>query len=532
MPYDNLPLPRLAALLNGDGCDPPFRKMPRGTFTTLPDALVQSKHARILAGEPPRTLDLFAGCGGLSLGFDAAGFKSIGAVELDPDAARSHAINFFRDLPHELFEVHAKAKDITQIEPEDFLKILGLKGHANQHVDVIVGGPPCQAFARVGRAKLREVADHPEAFLQDPRGNLYLRYLHYVDELKPIAILMENVPDVLNYGGHNIAEETCEILTEIGYRCGYTLLNSVYFGVPQMRERMFLVAVASQLVDEISFPQPTHWIDMPRGYKGTRQVALQTVIDREHTFFIDPPAADRRLCLPAVTAEESLSDLPPVTEHLEGKLKKGARRFDTVSPYRPVQPNYFANLMRTWPGFENSLGVKDHVIRYLPRDYAIFARMNPGDQYPEAYAHAVALFEERLVTLQARSGMTIEPNSKEYDNLWNSTVPPYDVKKFPNKWRKMEADAPARTLMAHLGKDGYSHIHYDDNQARTISVREAARLQSFPDGFVLSGSMNPAFKQIGNAVPALMAKAIANHMFKFLRDRDEEENRIEEAQIV
>src|SRR5258708_17792885 len=81
----------------------------------------------------------------------------------------------------------------------------------------------------------------------------------------------------------------------------------------------------------------------------------------------------------------------------------------------------------------------------------------------------------------------------------------------------MEANYPARTLMAHLGKDGYSHIHYDSSQARTISVREAARLQSFPDGFVFEGSMNPAFRQIGNAVPPLLALAIAKTMKAQLR---------------
>lgn len=501
-------------------------------FTQMPSDLALAKHRRILSGSAPRTPDLFAGCGGLSLGFDAAGFKSIGAVELDPDAARSHAMNFFRDLPHDLFEIHAQAKDITQIEPEDLLKMLGLEGPADQQVDVIVGGPPCQAFARVGRAKLREVADHPEAFLQDPRGNLYLRYLHYVNALKPLALLMENVPDVLNYGGHNIAEETCEILTDMGYRCGYTLLNSVYFGVPQMRERMFLVAIARNADIAISFPQPTHWIDMPRGYEGSRQVALQTVKSREHTFFIDPPLADPELCPRAVTAMDALADLPPVTDHLEGKLKKGARRFDTLVRYKPGPIGGFARQMRTWPRFENSVGVKDHVIRYLPRDYAIFKRMRPGDQYPEAHAHAVQLFKERLLVLERKLGKRVSEESVKYKALWDETVPPYDATKFPNKWRKMEADAPARTLMAHLGKDGYSHIHYDSQQARTISVREAARLQSFPDGFVLSGSMNPAFKQIGNAVPALLAKAIAEHMLSLLRGAHAEEARTEEAQVV
>ena len=107
--------------------------------------------------------------------------------------------------------------------------------------------------------------------------------------------------------------------------------------------------------------------------------------------------------------------------------------------------------------------------------------------------------------------------SSAYDAVWLACLPPYDVGKFPNKWRKMCPDAPARTLMAHLGKDSYSHIHYDSQQARTISVREAARLQSFPDGFVFRGTMNPAFRQIGNAVPPLMAKALAAEMIRTLR---------------
>src|SRR5262245_21518233 len=88
-------------------------------------------------------------------------------------------------------------------------------------------------------------------------------------------------------------------------------------------------------------------------------------------------------------------------------------------------------------------------------------------------------------------------------------VPPYDPEKFPNKWWKLDPLKPSRTLTAHMGKDTYSHIHYDSNQRRTISVREAARLQSFPDGFVFAGAMNAAFRQIGNAVPPLLALAVA-----------------------
>ena len=142
--------------------------------------------------------------------------------------------------------------------------------------------------------------------------------------------------------------------------------------------------------------------------------------------------------------------------------------------------------------------------------------MNPGDQYPEAYKHALDLFDERLDKL-IQQGNIIKPGTPEYEKLKREIVPPYDAYKFPNKWRKMEPDKPARTLMAHLGKDGYSHIHYDNTQARTISVREAARLQSFPDGFKFCGTMNPAFRQIGNAVPPLLSLALARKMMDHIQ---------------
>lgn len=165
--------------------------------------------------------------------------------------------------------------------------------------------------------------------------------------------------------------------------------------------------------------------------------------------------------------------------------------------------------------------LRDHVIRYLPRDYPLFARLQPGDQYPQAYACAEQMFEEKLKELKER-GCAPRKGSTEWTRLRDDIVPPYDPGKFPNKWRKMERDQPARTLMAHLGKDGYSHIHYDSRQARTISVREAARLQSFPDGVIFAGTMNPAFRQIGNAVPPLLAQALAGmirNQLKAVADR-------------
>jgi len=482
---------------------------------------VTKKILRILDGKKPRVLDLFAGCGGISLGFFSSGCEIIGAIENDPPAAKSHSINFHKQISNETKEIYEIPRDIISTDPSHFFSDLGFHRNIESQVDIIVGGPPCQAFARVGRAKLREIAEHPEAHLKDPRGNLYLRYLQYVRELKPIALLLENVPDVLNYGGHNIAEEICEVLTDLGYKTKYTLLNAVYYGVPEMRERMFLLAYRNEFDINQWFPEPTHWINLPKGYHSSRQVALKTLntpFFKNNGFYVNPPQPSYAHCLPAVTARDALSDLPKITKHLEGKLKRKVQNFNDPVPYKENDNlTDYQILMRTWKHFEADDAIFDHVIRYLPRDYPIFNRMNPGDQYPEAYKHAIQLFNERLSELENSLGKKLSKDKVEYQQLWKKTVPPYDPGKFPNKWRKMEPDKPARTLMAHLGKDGYSHIHYDSSQARTISVREAARLQSFPDGFVFQGPMNPAFRQIGNAVPPLLAKAIAEIMLKQIR---------------
>jgi DNA (cytosine-5)-methyltransferase 1 len=479
--------------------------------------VIAEKIGRLRAGGQPRILDLFAGCGGLSLGFAAAGFEMAAAVENDPDAAASHGRNFHGGDP-----LHSTARDIRHTRPEDLACEFQL-GHVAGAFDVIVGGPPCQAFARVGRPKLREIDAHPRAFKHDARAQLYIDYLRYVDACAPLAVLIENVPDVLNHGGDNIAEEICEILEDKGYSCGYTLLNAAFYGVPQMRERMFLIGYRRELSTVVSFPQPTHWVDLPPGYEGTRSVALKVLngnsLFRGADCYTEPPAGRPGL-RPAITAEEAIGDLPPIYSRKlmkAGELRRGARRFDIPMPYDETRPvSSYAESMRDWPGFQAGEHLVDHVIRYLPRDYDLFARLDAGDQYPEAYRHAQRMLDERLNKLKAQ-GVVVRRGSDEFERLKASIVPPYDPGKFPNKWRKMWREQPARTLMAHLGKDSYSHIHYDSSQARTISVREAARLQSFPDGFSFCGTMNPAFRQIGNAVPPLMARALASEIARVMR---------------
>jgi DNA (cytosine-5)-methyltransferase 1 len=486
----------------------------RSHVEATPNVAVVRKLERLAAGHAPRVLDLFSGCGGISLGFSLEGFEVAAAVDSDPEAIATHARNFHAGCPEPLVAQHMRPRDILATEPATLAAELQLGEVPALAIDVIVGGPPCQSFARVGRAKLREVLDHPEAFRQDTRSQLYLRYLDYVREFRPLALLVENVPDVINHGGHNVPQEMCEALGALGYRCRYTLLNAAHYGVPQMRDRMFLLAFAQELDEVPVFPEPSHAINLPRGYYGTRSVALKHVqgpLLSEDDCYVDHPASFADLP-PAVTAAEALGDLPPITRHLRGELKRGPARFDTLARYRAAPGQHpYCRMMREWPGYESREGVYDHVIRCLPRDYPIFARMRAGDQYPQAHAVATAMFEEELGRLQALGERPVD-GSAEWDALRRRMVPPYDPGKFPNKWRKMAADEPSRTVMAHIGKDSYSHIHYDSKQARTISVREAARIQSFPDGFRFVGRMNAAFRQIGNAVPPVLAAAIATEV--------------------
>ncbi len=453
-------------------------------------------------GARPRVLDLFSGCGGLSLGFQASGCDIVAAMEIDEFAARSHAINFHKGADDSLVELHAKPRDITRIDPEELVAEFGL-GTPSQAIDIIVGGPPCQAYARVGRAKLREIAEHPQAFRVDPRANLYLRYLHYVDRLRPLALLMENVPDILNFGGHNIVQEMVEVLDGLGYDARYSLVNSAHHGVPQMRDRVFMIAIHRALGASVRLPAASHYCELPRGYVGTRAVALKLVDLFDGSAYVQPDTGTPSLPR-AVTAAEAIGDLPAVMLHRTGELKRGARRFTELARYNTeISPSAFAQAMRKWPGFESCEGIYDHVLRFLPRDTTIFEAMLEGDEYPAAHRVAIRLFED-----EARRRSLVR-GGDDWQSLQRAMVPPYDPTKFPNRWWKLRRDRPVRTLMAHIGKDTYSHIHYDSAQGRVITVREAARLQSFPDGFIFAGTMNPAFRQIGNAVPPVLAKAVA-----------------------
>lgn len=628
------------------------------------------KILRIEGGGAPRVLDLFSGCGGFSLGFHRAGFEIVGGVELDPDAAASHGLNFHGSADG----LYAQPRDITRTDPLDLLRTWG---HADPEsaVDVIIGGPPCPAFTRVGRAKLREVHKDPRAHVNDPRAGLYLHYLGFVGALKPLAVVMENVPDIVSFSGRNVAEEICETLESLGYRSHYTFLDAASYGVPQFRERFILVGLHSSVDGKFVFPDATHEAREANQSRSTSYAATAQLADArgDHLVLV---GRDSQL-VPSISVESAISDLPAITSGSGAKASVG-------SPW--VQQH-----MSAWPKFERPQEHPiDHDTRtHTSRDTRLFRAMDPGEQYPRTWMHALracsqiesdhrvgpcltsvemasrafsraagALFDrfldsagmpqacsrgwkdllvahqqlvsdgrafvacieatttgtpdpilagewdlgdswqtalrhlieehpaavvrlegvevdlrglrrvlQRRMTFlklvdEAEAALFYDPRPSPLDwlddkrlkllmgrlaessdqraeesaplraalalaqlaacldvrtGLRARVIPPYDPGKFPNKWRKLDPKSPSRTLMAHLGKDTYSHIHYRRDEARTISVREAARLQSFPDGFRFYGSLNARYRQIGNAVPPLMAWQLGQQLIAALR---------------
>ncbi len=460
------------------------------------------------------SVDLFAGCGGMTLGFHSEGFRCVAAVELNDNARASHQMNFGRPgiRANEGYAAHS---DILATPPERAVRHLadGLFSRADEFVDVVIGGPPCQAFSRLGRAALWDLAGKRYAHAEDERATMYQHFLRYVDCLRPIAFVMENVREIGKFVGRNIAEEVAATADTLGYETRYTILNAVWYGVPQLRERMFIIGISKELGTIPQFPPIEHTYTLPVGYSTSRAGKGHVEVLPPHERYVDH--AKQHLHLrPAVTVAEAFADLPPITEHLDGRTGKGFRRpvHHATAYAAPADVNAFVHGMRRWPDFCSNGEFTGHVIRYTPRDYEIFRRMPAGGMFPEALQVAEQIFEERLEEFSKSNGRRPSPGEAVYDALRRATVPPYKEGRYPNKFRKMWADHPARTLPAHLGKDSYSHIHFDSEQARAISLREAARLQSFPDQFLLDGSMNAQLAQIGNAVPPMLARAVAQSL--------------------
>ena len=213
---------------------------------------------------PPTVVDLFSGAGGLSLGFRAAGARILAAVDFNESAGRTFQRNFAllqpRQPPAMLFGDEGNLATLD-------LESIAAKGSGS---DILVGGPPCQGFSRIGRAKLADLADKarecaekgiPSTFdpgAVDARNKLYQRFVEAARHWKPSAVVMENVPGMFLVDGANVADLVAVDLASCGYRVGYAVLNAVWYGVPQFRERIFFIGIRDDIETRPSAPVPTH----------------------------------------------------------------------------------------------------------------------------------------------------------------------------------------------------------------------------------------------------------------------------------
>lgn len=433
----------------------------------------------------PVVVDLFSGCGGLAFGFKTAGFTIHHGIDIVQAAVSTASYNlYWRDG----LEGKHLAGNVTEVDSSIFKEGVGEEGC------IVIGGPPCQAYSQIGRAKLRSLGEH-RIHTNDSRGFLFQDFVRIALELDAKAIVMENVPEAVDYGGLNVPQHVCEILEDNGYKAYWTILNAANFGVPQTRERVFVIAYKTDVVHSIQYPTPTH---APNEGKIT-QLESRYKRYEEYKHFQLPAKADSNL--PKwVTANDALSDLPVLFPNAKSKYQ--LFKPSTQLPYVIEPKNPYQHLMRNWFG-KKEYTVSGHSFRRTARDFPIFEAMQPGDDYRAASNIAEDLLEQKCKALSVDK----TAQKELYEKLRVEIVPPYDREKFHSKWKKIDGDKPSHTLVAHLSTDTYSHLH--PREPRGITVREAARLQSFPDGFLFQGTMGDSFKQIGNAVPPLLAKAIA-----------------------
>ena len=366
---------------------------------------------------------------------------------------------------------------------------------------IVCGGPPCQGFSRIGRAKqsslLGEEARIRQGGLRNPGRNLLYQYfLSVVRRSRPLAFIMENVPGMREHLGNDFARRISRESHYLGYNVRYFLLNAAFYGVPQHRWRLFFVGYRSDLGHD-AVPTPP-----VRTHAGSPS-SLASALPEDPWMIGDIPEVDNPL--PLVSVRDAIGDLPRLKGHLG---ETGSAPSDEALCLRS-EPSSYVDLLRNWPGLEVGSKVTGNWYRHTPRDFPIFRLMAQGDCYPQALEIAHALLRDRL----RADDTSPRPGSPEYDEIKAQVVPPYRNDAFHDKWQKLVADQPSWTLTAHLSKDTYSHIHYDSRQARTITVREAARLQSFPDGVEFLGNQGEKYRQIGNAVPPLLARAIGEHVF-------------------
>jgi len=442
-------------------------------------------------------MDLFCGAGGMSLGLRRSGFELAGGFEWNDTAGKTYQNNLAMNSAGKVAGFGKEQGDISALDFGLIQEQLSTQGI--HRLDLLAGGPPCQGFSVAGRGKVASLDDDDRAFATDSRNDMVHHFCRAVETLRPRAVLMENVTGMLNLDGFNHADVVCQRLMDAGYSVRLTVLNAAWYGVPQNRERLFIMALApgESVAGSHWFPSPVH-----EGRSWTSSIGRQML---EQAHFTDTSVLEKHWpgpeCHPPVTVAMALDDLPSFTCHLDDPEYRASRELHDMMAYPDdVDPDSYAHQMRFWDDTCVSAGVSDHFCRNTPRDFRIFEQMEHGDRYPRAVEIAAQLYRDAVSNWDRTPG-TPQPHHQDY-------IPPYPLGGFDERWQKLDPNRPSWTVTAHLSRDCYSHIHHDSDQARTISIREAARLQSFPDAYHFHGSMGDCYRQIGNAVPPLLARAL------------------------
>lgn len=395
-------------------------------------------------------IDLFAGCGGLSEGFYRKGFTALAHVEINKfacDTLRERMRSYGYAKPEKEVVEH----DITA---EDIINRIddAVDGRA---VDVIIGGPPCQAYSTAGRAR------DPNGMKKDPRNFLFESYVKILEHYRPKFFVFENVTGILSATVKN-KKIINQVLSALGkeYKVSGNpesmVLNSVNYGVPQQRKRVIIFGVRKDL-----------HVPIEQMYSG---------VTKTH-YGPEDEVSERKGLKPFVTVRDAIAEFPAIHQ---GQGEKECS-------FEYSLGNEFLKRI----GSKKLRILRDHVCR----------KHNATDV-------------ERYVEM-SRNKWTFSELLKNRPDLQHERARLFDNSYVVQFW-----DQPARTIIAHLVKDGNQFIHPDPEQGRTLTVREAARLQSFPDDFVFSGSRGEQFRQIGNAVPPLFAEALAGSMIKALHEVD------------
>lgn len=367
-------------------------------------------------------IDLFAGAGGLTTGFHLAGFQSLCAIEIDKKAIATYKYNY----P----STKILQQDIRQVNPSDLRLALGL---TQEKLTVLVGGPPCQGFSRNIPASDRN--------FNDSRNQLYQTFLAFVQEFRPVYVVMENVPEILNAYGGIIKNEITEKLESFDYKVTSSILNAAYYGIPQTRSRAFFIASLNRKID---IPKPTHQGDIRSDYRSS-------VSSRQLNLF------EANLS-PIVTVKDAIGDLP--------SLKDGQEY--THQNYPDSPQNSYQTIIR-----HGSTKIVNHIARTLtPIQKARVSALKEGED--------------------ARDLPPELAPKKHYSGAYGRL-----------SWNK-----PARTMTRWLFHPGSGRFFHPE-QNRTITIREAARLHSYPDTFHFLGTYTNMASQIGESVPPLLAKVIA-----------------------